>query len=105
MAAGRLPVARGHELSADDSLRAHVIERIMCDGAVDLAAAGRAFGFAPDWWAAEEATLAELQADGLLALTRDGLALRHEAMHLTRIVASVFDTYFADAAVRHSVAV
>jgi oxygen-independent coproporphyrinogen-3 oxidase len=105
VAAGRLPVARGHELSADDSLRAHVIERIMCDGAVDLAAAGRAFGFAPDWWAAEEATLAELQADGLLALTRDGLALRHEAMHLTRIVASVFDTYFADAAVRHSVAV
>ena len=105
IADGRLPVARGHKLSAEDSLRAHVIERIMCDAAVDLAEAGRAFGFAGDWWGAEEATLAELQREGLLTRTKDGLALRPEAKHLTRIVASVFDKYLAAAAVRHSVAV
>ncbi|MGA2637245.1 oxygen-independent coproporphyrinogen III oxidase [Methylocella sp.] len=105
IADGRLPVARGHELSAEDSLRAHVIERIMCDAAVDLAEAGRAFGFTEDWWGAEEATLAELQRDGLLTRTKEGLALRPEAMHLTRIVASVFDKYLVAAAVRHSIAV
>ena len=93
IAAGRLPVSRGHTLSAEDSLRAHVIERIMCDGAVDLAAAGRIFGFAEDWFAGEEAALAELQRDGLLTRTKDGLALRPDAMHLTRIVAAVFDAY------------
>ena len=89
----------------DDALRAHVIERIMCDGAVDLAAAGRDFGFTQDWCAAEEAALAELQSDGLLTRTQDGLALKPEAMHLTRIVASVFDAYLGAGAVRHSVAV
>jgi oxygen-independent coproporphyrinogen III oxidase len=103
--AGQLPVARGHALSAHDSLRGHVIERIMCDGAVDLAAAGRTFGFTEDWCAGEEAALAELQRDGILTRTKDGLALRPDAMHLTRIVAAVFDVYLASAAVRHSAAV
>ena len=41
VSARRLPVARGHVMSAQDALRAHVIERIMCDGRVDLPAAGR----------------------------------------------------------------
>lgn len=36
---GLLPIAKGHALSLDDRLRAHVIERLMCDGAVDTAAA------------------------------------------------------------------
>ena len=40
VAAGNLPVARGHALTQQDNLRAHVIERIMCDGKIDLAAAG-----------------------------------------------------------------
>jgi len=52
VAAGKLPVARGHALAEQDGLRAGVIERIMCDGSVDLAAAGRALGFADDWYAA-----------------------------------------------------
>jgi oxygen-independent coproporphyrinogen-3 oxidase len=103
--AGRLPVARGHAMSAEDTLRGHVIERIMCNGAVDLTAAGRAFGFAEDWCAGEEGALAELERDGLLARTKDGLALAPDAKHLARIVASVFDAYLGAAAVRHSVAV
>jgi oxygen-independent coproporphyrinogen-3 oxidase len=49
VAAGKLPVARGHALAKQDLLRSHVIERIMCDGSVDLAAAGRALGFEDDW--------------------------------------------------------
>ncbi len=105
IAAGRLPVARGHELSAEDLLRGHVIERIMCDGAADLVAAGRAFGFAADWCAGEEATLAELERDGVLRRTTQGLALEPGAMHLTRIVASAFDVYLGAGVVRHSVAV
>ncbi|MGO9674545.1 MAG: oxygen-independent coproporphyrinogen III oxidase [Methylocella sp.] len=105
IAAGELPVARGHALSAEDLLRAHVIERIMCEGAVDLAEAGRAFGFTEDWCAGEEPALAELERDGLLTQAQGKLALKPDAMHLTRIVASVFDKYLAAAAARHSVAV
>jgi oxygen-independent coproporphyrinogen-3 oxidase len=105
VAAGRLPVARGHGMSAEDSLRGHVIERIMCDGAIDLSAAGRAYGFSENWSAAEQETLAELERDGLVARTGDKLTIRPEAKHLARIVASVFDAYLGAASVRHSVAV
>ncbi|MCK7475734.1 MAG: hypothetical protein MZV49_24745 [Rhodopseudomonas palustris] len=51
VAAGKLPVARGHAFKDQDELRAHVIERIMCDGKVDLTAAGSQFGVADDWYA------------------------------------------------------
>lgn len=34
--AGRLATARGHAFAGDDLIRAHVIERLMCDGAVDF---------------------------------------------------------------------
>ena len=34
--AGRLPIAKGRALDADDRLRAAIIERVMCDYAVDL---------------------------------------------------------------------
>lgn len=105
IAAGQLPVGRGRALRGEDALRAHVIERIMCDGAVDLGEAGRAFGAAPDWFKGEEPALAELARDGLLTQSGSGLILRPEAMHLSRIVAAVFDEYLGAAAARHSVAV
>jgi oxygen-independent coproporphyrinogen-3 oxidase len=105
VSAGRLPVARGHASSAEDALRAHVIERIMCDGAVDLRAAGRAFGFADDWCAAEDPVLATLQRDGVVALAPGRVALTAEGLPLARVVAAVFDTYLRAATVRHSVAV
>ena len=38
IAKGQLATARGHVLSPTDRLAAHVIERLMCDGAADLAA-------------------------------------------------------------------
>jgi oxygen-independent coproporphyrinogen III oxidase len=104
VAAGKLPVAKGFALSLDDMLRGHVIERIMCDGAIDLAAAGRLFGFEPDWWSPEEATLDILQRDGLLM--RDGaqITLTDEGRSLARVVASTFDAYLKGQA-RHSIAV
>lgn len=105
VSAGRLPVARGHAVSAEDELRAYVIERIMCDGAIDLSTAGRAFGFDDDWCAAEKAALAELEGDGLVSRVEDRLTLAPDSMHFARIVASVFDAYLRAAAVRHSVAV
>src|ERR1700687_4703778 len=61
VAAGKLPVARGHALRGQDQLRGHVIERIMCDGSVDLTAAGRTLGFAGDWYADEIPELLQMQ--------------------------------------------
>jgi oxygen-independent coproporphyrinogen III oxidase len=105
VAAGKLPVARGHVLRKQDSLRAHVIERIMCDGSVDLSAAGRALGFEDDWYAEEVPELIRLRNDRLLTYAGGKLSLTPEGIPLARVVAAVFDTYLRDSAVRHSVAV
>jgi oxygen-independent coproporphyrinogen-3 oxidase len=105
VAAGKLPVARGHALREQDSLRAHVIERIMCDGSVDLSAAGRALGFEKDWYAEEVLKLTELQKDRLLSYADGKLSLTPEGLPLARVVAAVFDTYLRHSTARHSVAV
>jgi oxygen-independent coproporphyrinogen III oxidase len=105
VAAGKLSVVRGHASKGQDELRSYVIERIMCDGSVDLAAAGRALGFEDDWYAEEIAGLIELQNDGLLTYADGKVALTAEGIPLARVVAAVFDAYLRDSTVRHSVAV
>jgi oxygen-independent coproporphyrinogen-3 oxidase len=103
--AGKLPIARGHALTAQDRLRSGVIERIMCDGKADLAAAGRTLGLAEGWYADEMPQLLRMQQDGLLTLEDGKLRLAAEGLPLARVAASVFDTYLRDSAARHSVAV
>jgi oxygen-independent coproporphyrinogen-3 oxidase len=103
--AGRLPIARGHEMTPQDALRADVIAQIMCNGTVDLSEAGRAHGFFDEWYADERVALAALQHDGLLVCTHGKLVLTPEGARLARVVAAVFDSYLRTAAVRHSVAV
>jgi oxygen-independent coproporphyrinogen-3 oxidase len=103
--AGRLPVARGHEMTRQDELRAHVIDQIMCNGRVNLPAAGRALGFPDTWWSGERGALAALEHDGLLACTKGNVTLTAEGWKFARVVAAVFDTYLNGAAARHSVAV
>ena len=105
VAAGKLPVARGHALQEQDLLRAQVIERIMCDGSVDLAATGRALGYDDDWYGEEVPELIQLQADQLLTYADGKLSLAPEAAPLARVVAAVFDTYLRHSTARHSVAV
>ena len=105
VAAGKLPIARGHALQGQDQLRANVIERIMCDGAVDLAAAGYGLGLADDWYAEEVPELLQMQSNGLLSYASGKLSLTPEAAPLARVVAAVFDTYLRCSTARHSVAV
>jgi oxygen-independent coproporphyrinogen-3 oxidase len=105
VAAGKLPVARGHAFREQDTLRSYVIERIMCDGSVDLAAAGRAMGFENDWYADEAPTLTELERDCLVTYAGGRVTLTAEGIPLARVVAAVFDTYLRTSNARHSVAV
>jgi oxygen-independent coproporphyrinogen III oxidase len=92
---GELPVARGLALSADDLLRRDVIQKLMCDFALDLRdLAARwdvdvAARFAP-----ELARLAELERDGLLTVTPDRIAVTPKGRLLVRNICMVFDDYF-----------
>ena len=101
----RLPVGRGVAFSGEDKLRGHVIEQLMCFGAVDLAEAGRLHSAGPDWARFERQALAEMAADDLLTVEGDRLALTEAGKPLVRVVAAVFDAYLAKSAARHSVAV
>ncbi len=105
IATGTLPVAKGVAVSAEDRLRGHVIERIMCDGQINLAAAAATFGATPDWCAAEQPALDELAADGLLTRNGPHITLTAQGAPLARVVAAVFDTYLAVGRGRHSVAI
>ena len=92
---GELPVARGLALSGDDLLRREVIQKLMCDFALDLRdlAARRGVDVA-ERFAPELARLADLARDGLLAVTPDRIDVTPKGRLLVRNICMVFDDYF-----------
>ena len=92
---GELPVARGLALSVDDLLRRDVIQKLMCDFALDLR------DLAARWdvdvgarFAPELARLAELARDGLLTVTPERIDVTPKGRLLVRNICMVFDDYF-----------
>jgi oxygen-independent coproporphyrinogen III oxidase len=102
IAAGRLATARGVALDDSDRLRRAVIERLMCDLAVDLAQECARHGADPAAFAAECAAVDALAERGLGWRDgwRLGVAARDRA--LVRALCAVFDAYLPDSAARHS---
>jgi len=104
--AGNLPTARGIALDADDRLRREVIERLMCDLRVDVAAVLRRHGLAEDTLDGALAALAPLMADGLVGVAAARtVTVPEDSRPLLRCVAAAFDAYLDPAAGRHAVAV
>ncbi len=102
---GRLPVARGVGVTAEDALRAEIIERLMCDFAADLAAVSQRHGQGAARFGPELARLQAFVDDGLVR--RDGTKIEVTACGrlFVRSIASVFDQYFQADATRHSKAI
>ncbi|MEM6897730.1 MAG: coproporphyrinogen III oxidase, partial [Pseudomonadota bacterium] len=103
--AGELPLARGVTLSADDQLRGAVIERLMCQGRVDLNAEAARFGLTRDYFRDAEAALDEFSHDGLITYEGGVVTARPSGLQLIRVIASAFDAYFQASAARHALAV
>jgi oxygen-independent coproporphyrinogen III oxidase len=92
--AGRLPIARGWELSRDDMLRRAVIMSIMCHGQVSFAALEKAYLVDPRLAFHDElGRLAEFRNLGLLEVDTDGIRLTTQGRYFVRAVAMVFDRY------------
>jgi oxygen-independent coproporphyrinogen III oxidase len=98
--AGRLPVARGIVLRADDGHRRTIIERLMCDQYVDLAMFGDAGEFASEF-----GHLDSMASDSLIE--RDGfrITITEQGRPFMRAICAVFDQYLARGTGRHSRAV
>jgi oxygen-independent coproporphyrinogen-3 oxidase len=97
---GRLPVVKGLELTADDRLRAHIIERLLCDFAIDLSAVA-----APGAFADEIAALKPFVSAGLVRIDGSRIAIPTPGRSFARLVAAAFDAYLPANRTRHSAAV
>jgi oxygen-independent coproporphyrinogen-3 oxidase len=105
VAAGRPPVERGLELTGEDRLRADLIERTMCDLAVDVGAICAAHGASLGQLRSAFAALEDLQGDGLCRIDGLKVTVTPEAARLVRVVASAFDARLTPEPRRHSAAV
>lgn len=96
LAANELPLERGFLLSAEDKRRRAVVMEIMCRGRVDYAALSRRLGFdVARAYAAEIATLVNLEADGLVKPDAGGFDITPLGELFRRIIAMRFDEYLA----------
>jgi oxygen-independent coproporphyrinogen-3 oxidase len=100
MSAGNFATVKGLALTDDDRLRAGIIERLMCDLALDLDAFGGAARFA-----GELKTLEALAAQGLLTIDGAKITITEAGRPYIRIPAAAFDSYLTTSQKRHSVAV
>ncbi|MCK5909195.1 MAG: oxygen-independent coproporphyrinogen III oxidase [Caulobacter sp.] len=105
IARGELPLNRALAVDAEDRLRAAVIERLMCDMRVDVAAICREHDVAEDHLDAELTETDALQRAGLCV--RDGavISIPEPARRLMRVVAAAFDARLPAVATRHAKAV
>jgi oxygen-independent coproporphyrinogen III oxidase len=91
---GELPVMRGLDMTADDSVRSAVIGALMCHFELSIEAieSSYAINFA-DYFAPELEELRELETAGLLTLEREWIGITPRGRLLVRAVCMVFDRY------------
>lgn len=91
---GRVPVVRGLRLDPDDLLRADLIQRLMCQGEIDIDALERRYGIDFRLYFDEAlAELSALEADGLVNVGTDCIRATDRGRLLLRIIAMCFDRY------------
>jgi oxygen-independent coproporphyrinogen-3 oxidase len=103
-----LPVARGYALTDEDRVRRAVIERLMCDLAVDVAATALAQGRPADHFAADLERCRGFVDDGLAQIEGSRLSVSERGRPALRVIASQFDAHLmreGDGSRRHAVAV
>jgi len=101
VAAGGLATARGLALTRDDHLRGAIIERVMCQGAVDIGALCRAHRVDPEAFMAT-IDLEALERDGMVRLDGAGLAVTEAGRPFIRFICAAFDRHYGSQEGRHS---
>jgi oxygen-independent coproporphyrinogen-3 oxidase len=94
-----LPIARGLRLGNDDLLRRFVIQMLMCNFELSLAAIEQAYAITfADYFAHELAQLRLLAGDGLVRIEDDWINVTPKGRLLIRTICMVFDHYLPPAA-------
>jgi oxygen-independent coproporphyrinogen III oxidase len=107
IAQGSFATVKGIAVNADDVLRAAIIERLMCDLAVDLDQLPNRRTGAPVAlpFAQELAGLEPLAAAGIVEIEGRRIVVTAEGRPFVRLVAAAFDAYLPQNRSRHSIAV
>lgn len=103
--AGELPADKGLMLSADDKIRAHIIERLMCDFRVCFTSVEDKFGALTKPLRGFAKHMVDEDKYGLCQFNEDTLTILTEAKPFTRIIASRFDAYYETQQFQYSKAV
>jgi len=98
----RLPVARGVAFSGDDLFRGEIIERLMCDLAVDLPAICAAHGRAMAELADARAALHAFVTDELVTDQDGRIEITSRGQPFVRAVCAAFDQHLDVSANRHA---
>lgn len=94
---GQLPVMRGVVASADDLLRRHVIQELMCNGRIDVADVEARFGIGFEETFAEDLRrLRPLEEEGLVVVTPERIQATPHGEMFIRNVAMCFDRYWRE---------
>ena len=101
--AGQLPVERGLRLTAEDHRHRRIIMALMCERRLDFQAMSIALGvdFATAY-AAELASLVDLETDGLVRRTDRGIEVTRSGVPLLRVIAMRFDPTVTAGPLQHS---
>lgn len=92
--AGTLPLSKGYILTEDDKIRRQTIMRLMCDLGLDYGAMSGALGIDfRQYFAADIASLDDMEVDGLVVRSYGGLEVTEMGRLLIRNIAARFDTY------------
>ncbi|MBO3760534.1 oxygen-independent coproporphyrinogen III oxidase [Ciceribacter sp. L1K22] len=100
-----LCAVRGIEFTADDRLRAYVIEQVMCNFGFDFSAARALFPRGAEEVIGEARVFAAGDRDGVCRIEGDRFSLTAAGRPFARSVAAVFDAYLSNGKGRHSIAV
>ena len=105
VAAGRNPASRGLIRGAEDRMRGEVIERLMCDLAVDYAAIAGSHGYRAAIFADIPERLAACREAGIVELGEGRLRVPDAHRLFLRSVAAAFDAHYVAQPNRHAKAV
>ncbi len=101
----QLATERGHALTADDKLRADIIQHIMCSGRVDVQAMAAAHERNVTTLHGAQPRLRAMADDGLITWNGRLLEVTQDGRRFRRSIAAAFDAYLADKDIRFSQAV
>ena len=91
---GHLPIVRGLALSRDDLVRRAVIMALMCQGALTIESVEQAWLIDfRTYFARELEQLAEMEQQGLVELSTEGVQVTAMGWYFVRGIAMVFDRY------------